>query len=215
MARSTYQVGQIRRNNEVAILGAAEQEFASHGFSGTSISRIAERAGVPRSNVHYYFQSKEDLYRRLLVDVVQLWNDAFPEITPDDDPAVALESYIRAKLEFSRTSPLISKIYADEILRGAPVLREYLEQNYASWLQGKVKVIRSWIRQGKMDKVDPLHLIFMIWSTTQHYADFDVQVKTALGKKDYTKRDFERIAATITHIIIQGCGIKRPASARA
>ncbi len=208
MAKNNYRVGQIRRDNEAAILAAAELEFAERGFAGASISRIAEGAGVARTNVHYYFQSKEDLYEKLLTDVVELWNQSFPEITPEDDPAEALRAYIHAKLTYSRTNPLASKIFASEVLRGAPLLKGYLEDNYAVWLQGKAKVIRSWIKQGKMDPVDPLHLIFMIWSTTQHYADFDVQVKMALGKDEYTARDFEKITETVTHIILKGCGIR-------
>jgi TetR/AcrR family transcriptional regulator len=208
VSKTNYKVGQIRLDNEAAIMAAAEREFAERGFAGASIARIAESAGVPRTNVHYYFQSKEDLYNKLLTDVVELWNQAFPQITPQDDPAEALTAYIHAKLTYSRTNPLASKIFANEILRGAPLLKNYLEDNYSVWLQGKVKVIRSWIKQGKMDPVDPLHLIFMIWSTTQHYADFDVQVKTALRKDEYSARDFEKITETVTHIILKGCGVR-------
>jgi TetR/AcrR family transcriptional regulator len=207
MARANYKVGQIRLDHQAAILSAAEREFAEKGFSGASIQRIAEGAGVPRTSVHYYFQSKEELYSEVLQGIVELWNESFPEITPKDDPGVAIEAYIRAKLEYSRTNPLGSKIFASEILRGAPLLKDYLDKNYTVWLQGKARVIRAWIKQGKMDPVDPFYLIFMIWSTTQHYADFDVQVKTALRKDEYSARDFEKIAATVSHIILKGCGI--------
>ena len=206
--RPGYKIGRIRIGMEAAILSAAEREFAERGFSGASILRIAERAGISRTNVHYYYQSKEELYRRVLTRIVEMWNDSFPEITPEDDPAQALEAYIRAKLAFSRSNPQASKIFASEVLRGAPLLKDYLEQNHASWLKGKAEVIRAWIDQGKMDEVDPLHLIFMIWSSTQHYADFDVQVKTALGRAEYSEADFSNISRTVTHIILKGCGVK-------
>ncbi|MCZ6828313.1 MAG: TetR/AcrR family transcriptional regulator [Gammaproteobacteria bacterium] len=204
----SYRIGQIRIDNEAAILAAAVREFAEHGFSGASISRVAEGAGVARTNVHYYFKSKEELYARILTDVVEMWNQSFPTITAEDDPGETLEAYIRAKLAFSRTNPLSSKIFASEILRGAPLLKDYLEKNYRSWLRGKTRVIQSWIAQGKMDPVDPYYLIFLIWSSTQHYADFDIQVKTALGKKKLSERDFQAIADNIVHIVLRGCGIK-------
>ena len=207
--KGAYKVGKIRIDNEAAILASAEREFASRGFNGASMSRIAQGANVPRTNVHYYFKSKEDLYGKVLTDIVELWNDSFPEISPDDDPGDAIEAYIRAKIAYSQTNPLASKIFASEILRGAPVLRGYLEDNYRSWLREKARVITSWAEQGKMDPVDPFYLIFMIWSSTQHYADFDVQVRTALGKHALNARNFEAIADNITHIILKGCGIDR------
>jgi TetR/AcrR family transcriptional regulator len=203
-----YRVGRIRKDNEANIIAAAEKEFASHGYSGASIVRIAKSAGVPRANVHYYFKSKDELYSTLLMDIVEMWNNSFPDITPDDEPATAIGTYIESKLEFSRTNPLSSKIFASEILRGAPTLKEYLETTNRAWLLGKVDVIQAWIDQGKMDEIDPFYLIFMIWSSTQHYADFDTQVKTALDKPYYTISDYEDIARTVTHIILKGCGIK-------
>ena len=196
-ARSSYKVGRIRRDNEAAILSAAEAEFAERGFSGAAIGRIAERAGVPRSNVHYYFSSKEALYSRLLTGVVERWNEAFPEITEEDDPSRALETYIRAKLEFSRTNARASKIFASEVLRGAPLLKDYLGSDTRDWLLGKTRVLERWISQGKMDAVDPQFLVFMIWSSTQHYADFDSQVKLVTGRRQLTSSDFDEIADTL------------------
>ena len=68
--------------------------------------------------------------------------------------------------------------------------------------------MESWASQGKMDPVDPFYLIFMIWASTQHYADFEMQVKTVLGKPRLTARDFDKIGDNLTHIILKGCGIK-------
>lgn len=203
-----YKTGKIRVNNEAAILAAAEQEFAARGFNGASINRIAEGAGVPRPNVHYYFKSKTDLYIKVLKNIVYLWNDWFNQISPDDDPATALGAYIHAKVMYSKTNPLASKIFASEILHGAPHLSNYLKTDFRLWLRQKAKVIDSWIEQGKMDPIEPFHLIFFIWASTQHYADFDIQVTSVLGKKKLTNNDFDAIAENLTHIVLKGCGIK-------
>ena len=206
--KGAYKVGQIRLDNERAILVAAEREFASRGFNGASMNRIAVGAGVPRTNVHYYFKNKEELYAKVLTDVILMWDNSFNQITSEDDPAEALEAYIRAKVAYSRTNPLASKIFASEILHGAPVLSNYLKKDYRDWLRGKAEIMDSWVAQGKMDPIDPFYLIFMIWASTQHYADFEVQVKTVLGKQRLTATDFEIIANNLTHIILKGCGIK-------
>ena len=200
--------GQIRKENEILILAAAEQEFADRGFDGAVMGSIAKRAGLARANIYYYFNSREQLYWRLLKNIVAKWNKSFPDINREDDPANILGAYIKAKVKFSLQNPAASKIFAAEILRGAPIIGEYLEDLYGNWLRGRVYVIEAWIQAGKMDRVDPHHLIFMIWSTTQHYADFDFQVKAALGKDKYTKEDFHKITSTLTHIILKGCGIK-------
>lgn len=210
--RNTYKAGKIRIDNEAAILSSAEQEFAARGFNGASMNRIAEGAGVPRTNVHYYFTSKSDLYGKVLTDIVNLWNDAFNQISPEDDPATAISAYIHAKVMYSKTNPLASKVFASEILHGAPQLSRYLKKDYRIWLQQKAKVIDTWVEQGKMDPVDPFYLIFLIWASTQHYADFDVQVTSVLGKKKLTANDFDTIANNLCHVILKGCGIKTKVS---
>lgn len=207
-SKGAYKVGKIRIDNEKAILVAAEKEFAARGFNGASMNRIAQGAGVARTNVHYYFKNKEELYAKVLTDVIQMWDYSFNQITPDDDPAEALEAYIRAKVAYSKSNPLASKIFASEIMHGAPVLSSYLKKDYRDWLRGKAQIMDSWVEQGKMDPVDPFYLIFMIWASTQHYADFEVQVKTVLGKSRLSARDFNAIADNLTYIILKGCGIK-------
>jgi TetR/AcrR family transcriptional regulator len=207
-SKGSYKVGKIRKDNEKAILTAAEKEFAARGFTGASMNRIAQGAGVARTNVHYYFKNKEDLYANVLTDVIHMWDESFNKITADDDPAQALEAYIRAKVAYSKSNPLASKIFASEMLRGAPVLSHYLKKDYRDLMRSKAHIMKSWVAQGKMDPVDPFYLMFMIWGSTQHYADFEVQVKIALGKSRLSAADFDKIADNLTHIILKGCGIK-------
>lgn len=206
-----YKSGRIRQDNEAQILRSAEQEFAEKGFEGASINSIAKRAGIPRSNVHYYFNSKLDLYVAVLNGVIELWNEAFSKIKPEDDPAEALATYIRSKVMYSRSYPLASKIFASEIMHGAPNLSNYFKEEFRPWVKKKAAVIQDWVDMGKMDPVDPYHLIFLIWSATQHYADFDLQVCAALGKSRLSKADFEKVSDTLMTIVLKGCGLKVPA----
>lgn len=200
--------GKIRQQNEQLIIEAAEIEFVNHGFKGASVRKIAERAGLPKANVHYYFKSKLDLYGAVLHNIIELWNSAFNDINPDDDPGAALTAYIHSKVMYSKTNPLASRIFASEIIHGAPFLSRYIETDFENWVAEKARVIKAWIEQGKMDPVDPYHLLFLIWASTQHYADFGEQVKAVLGKETLSEGDYQQAADQITQIILKGCGIK-------
>ncbi|GAB2189270.1 TetR family transcriptional regulator C-terminal domain-containing protein [Sessilibacter sp. MAH2] len=205
-----YKPGKIRERNEEVILKAAEQEFVLHGFKGTSIQAIADRAGLPKANIHYYFKNKNNLYRSVLEYITQLWNEVLSNISADDDPAAVLHEFIRTKVELSYTHPRASKLFAMEIIQGAPHIREYIRTDMRQWVRSKTKVFDEWIEAGKMDPVDPVHLIFMIWSTTQHYADFETQVLTLMNRAEYESEDIERITNFLSRVILKGCGLSFP-----
>lgn len=195
-----------RLYNKNIILAAAGQEFKQYGFNGASISRIAEMAKLPRTNIHYYFKNKLALYGAVLTNIIDLWNQAFANINADDDPAEAIASYIDAKIEYSRINPTASIIFASEILHGAPYLSEYLQTDFKHWIDEKAKVIEAWQAQGKIDKVSAYHLLFTIWGATQHYANFAVEIEAAL-ERPLNIDDFDEAKKTIKHIILKGCGL--------
>ena len=205
-----YKIGKIRTDNRAKIIAIAEMEFAEFGYKGASIMNIAKRANLPRANVHYYFKNKLELYKKVLFDILQLWNDAFNQITPEDDPAEAIGAYIRAKVMYSKTNPLASKIFANEIIQGAPRISEYLNSDFRHWLKSKSSVVEHWIKQKKMDPIDPLFLIMLIWSATQHYAEFSTQVSAVLDKPQLTDQDYDNAADNLIYIILKGCGITPP-----
>ncbi len=208
MTTQKYKPGKIRERNEENILAAAEREFVRNGFKGTSMQAIADRAEVPKANVHYYFKSKANLYKALLSHIMQSWNEVLEDISPADDPAEVLSRFIAVKVQQSYLNPNGSKIFAMEIIQGAPHLKEHLSQEMRHWVKDKSAVIQSWIDQGKLRPVDPMHLIFMIWSTTQHYADFETQVLEVSNKRQYELEDIERITHFLQDMILTGCGLK-------
>ncbi len=174
--------GRIRERNIRHIMKAAEKEFDQHGYGGARMQRIADRAGLPKANVHYYFKSKKALYLAVLNDVLTLWNSAFDKITVDDDPAEALTAYIHEKMELSRTRPEASRIFTGEIIAGAPHLKEFLEGELREWVEGRVAVIEHWIAARKLRPIDPYYLVFFIWSATQHFADYAAQIDAIRAK---------------------------------
>lgn len=205
-----YRPGRIRERNREKILAAAEEEFAQNGYKGATIQNIAERAGLPKSNVLYYFSNKTRMYSAMFDDILGRWNKVFSDIRPEDDPAEALSSFIRTKVEMSRRYPLASRLFAIEIIQGAPFLMDHLRTNMREWVRGRADVIQHWIDDGRMAEVDPVQLIFLIWSSTQHYADFQVQILMVENKAEYEQRDFDHAADFLTDVILRGCGLEKP-----
>ena len=202
------EVGDIRKKNKALILNAAKKEFVTFGFEGASIKRIAERANIPRANIHYYFANKMELYQELLSNIVSIWNSTFDSLSIEDDPKTALSAYIRSKVMYSRDEPDASRIFASEIIHGAPVLNDYLSTDFKVWVQTNVDVIQYWIKQQLIDDINPYHLLFLIWGATQHYADFNVQVLAAMDKAEMDEQSFDAVVNSITTIVLKGCGVK-------
>lgn len=202
--------GRIRRERCAAILAAAEKLFAQDGFRGTSTQAIAEAAGLAKAQVHYYYETKEVLYRALLEQILNDWNCPLDAVTADDEPFQVLSSYIETKLRESFLRPERSRVFAAEVMRGAPALREYLHHEQRAWVERFSAVIEAWIAQGKMRPLDPLQLIFMLWSVTQHYADYEAQVLLFMQRERLSEADFERVKGEVTALFLRGCGVEPP-----
>ena len=199
--------GQIRKSNENRILAAAEKVFARAGFGGATMAAIATASGLPKANLHYYFGSKNVLYRAVLARTLDDWLAPAQGITADADPRAALEQYIRVKMTLSAQRPDGSKVFANEMLNGAPVVKNILTTELRPLVVEKAAIIQGWIDAGRMAPVDATHLFFTIWAATQTYADFDVQVCTVLGRKALTRKDHARAPEHVVSILLRGCGL--------
>ena len=199
--------GQIRQANEALILAAAERVFAGAGFGGATMAAIADASGLPKANLHYYFGSKQELYRTVLARTLKDWLTPAQSITPEADPRAAIESYIRAKMALSAQRPHASKVFANELLHGAPVVKALLSSELRDMVLAKAAVLEGWIASGRMAPVDPIHLFFTIWAATQTYADFDVQVCAVLGRPSLKPQDHARATEHVVSLILRGCGL--------
>lgn len=202
--------GKIREKSIEHIMSAAQQEFVINGFKGTTIQSIADRAGLPKANIHYYFKNKENLIQAVLENILDLWDEVLGDISVDDEPKEVLEHFIKTKVRMSFTHPLPSKLFAMEIIQGAQHLKEYARTYLRKWVREKAKVFEHWMDDGRMNRVDPVHLIFLIWSSTQHYADFETQILTIMNRGEYEEEDVEIISEFLCGVIIRGCGIDYP-----
>jgi TetR/AcrR family transcriptional regulator len=193
-ATRTRRRTRIQEENSERILDAALEVFSTHGFRGATIDQIAEAAGMSKPNLLYYFSTKEAVHRRLIEHLLDRWLDPLRQIDPEGDPAAEIRRYVRRKLEMARDLPRESRLFANEMLQGAPRILDFLEGPLRELVEEKAAVIRRWMMAGKLRAMDPFHLIFSIWATTQHYADFDVQVRAVLGGSPQDDRRFEDAA---------------------
>lgn len=188
----------IQRKNTEAILEAALVVFSQFGFRGSTLDQIAKEAGLSKPNLLYYFKSKEAIFTEVLEGLLDTWLDPLREMKEDGDPIEEILAYMKRKLQMSRDFPRESRLFANEIIQGAPRMMHAIEGELKELVDEKVKTIRKWAADGRIAETDPYHLIFSIWSLTQHYADFDVQVRAIL--REDTDEIFDEAETYLTSL---------------
>ena len=193
----------IQIRNSKKILEAGEKVFSELGYHGATLDKVAQLADMSQPNLHHYYKTKADLYLAVLNRVLDVWLEPLGTMDPDGEPAEELKSYISKKMEMARIYPAASRIFAHEVLLGAPVLEPILKTHVKDVVAKGTEIIQKWIDDGKVKPVNPHHLIFLIWGTTQHYSDFMPQIRAVTGSK-YRKADFEQARDSICEIVLQG-----------
>lgn len=185
---SAKKTSRIQMRNRRLILDAALDVFSRDGYGGATLDAIAKGAGLSKPNLLYYFDSKTEIYVTLLSQLLETWLDPLIELDPEGDPVEELLGYVRLKLDMALEMPAESRLFAGEMLQGAPRMAEHLKDELKPLFDKKCKAIQDWIDAGRLAPIDPAHLIFSIWSTTQHYADFGAQVTALLDEADPKQR---------------------------
>ncbi|MEN3793773.1 TetR family transcriptional regulator C-terminal domain-containing protein [Fulvimarina sp. MAC3] len=194
----------IQAKNRETILAAGREVFARHGLRGATLDEIASTAGMSKPNMLYYFRRKTDLYRAVLEEVLTDWLLPLDALDPEGDPIEELRRYISAKIKLSYEHPQASRLFAGEMLAGAPHIETYLSGELKEIVDRKARTISRWVSEGRLAPIDPYHLIFAIWAMTQHYADFDVQIRALLGKQTGKPGFQEQAAQAVLTILLKG-----------
>lgn len=192
----------IQRANRETILAAALDTFAEGGFHAARLEAIAERAGMSKQNLLYYFGTKAAIHAAVLEQLLDTWLDPLRALDPMGDPLEEVLGYLRRKLQLARDLPAASRLFANEILAGAPNIETVLAGPLRAIVDDKAALLARWMDEGRLARRDPHHLIFSIWAVTQHYADFDVQVRAVLGGD--CKSRFARAEETLTALFRGG-----------
>lgn len=192
----------IQAQNEARIIAAALDVFSNNGYRGSTVDQIAVSSGMSKANVLYYFNKKQDIYTAVLERTLSVWLNPLDELDADGDPIEELWKYAQQKLRLSREAPLASRLFANEILQGAPSIGPFLNNDLKTMVEQKCQIIQGWINNGKLAPVTPLHLLFLIWSSTQHYADFEPQINALNDKSEEAL--FEDANSTLKLILTKG-----------
>jgi TetR/AcrR family transcriptional regulator len=190
----------IQSENQDLILKAALDVFSAFGFRGATVDQIAQKCGLSKPNLLYYFRRKEDIYVAVLEHTLTEWLEPLRALKADGDPIIELTRYISAKLEMSQSNAAASRLFANEILHGAPHVAKFLKEPLKALVDEKAKIISQWVSQKRIKPVDPHHFIFAIWAVTQHYADFSVQVEAVLTEAP----SFEQSRIAVLDILLRG-----------
>ena len=187
------------------LLNAALDVFSQYGFNGASLDEIAQLADMHKSNIFYYYENKEALYIEVLTNVLQKWLAPLQVLEVDLEPVEALSDYLMQKIEISRTQPKASKLFALEIIQGAPHISPILKGPLKKLFKRKAKVITTWQEQGKISAaIDPELLILNIWAVTQNYADFSTQMEMVTGKTLRNRSMHQRAIEHTIHMMLYG-----------
>lgn len=171
----------IQTENRARIMEGALDVFSAEGFRGATLDQIAAASGLSKPNLLYYFPSKDAIYTQLLTEVLEVWLRPLRDLDPEGDPMEEVLTYVRRKLDMSRDMPRESRLYANEVLRGAVHISGTLSGELRRLVAEQGKVLNRWMQEGRLKAVSADHLIISIWALTQHYADFEAQVRSILG----------------------------------
>src|SRR5450830_512503 len=203
---------QNRDRLEADVLEQAVRVFAESGYEGASIATIAERAGMSKQNLMYYFPTKQQLYQRVLDDVLDDWLARMDKLASAADgehaPQDMLRSYIGAKLRFSREQPWASRVYALEVINGAPLYGAQIRERVVPLLRKDIAMFEAWSKAGKIAPVNATHLMFAIWAMTQSYADFSAQMTLVLDREELTQQDFHDAETLIVQMVLAAVAMK-------
>lgn len=197
-------LSRIQEMNRKLILDAALDVFSTYGFRGSTIDQIALKSGMSKPNLLYYFRRKEDIYSTVLQQTMEEWLASMQAIDSQGEPLEELGAYIRNKIEMAFRNPAASRLFANEIMHGAPAIGTFLQEDMRRLVDEKAAVIGQWMDEGRLAKTDPHHLIFTIWATTQHYSDFETQLRAVLGEKFDAPECCENTVQAVSAILLNG-----------
>lgn len=187
----------VQIKNRKAILEAALDVFSQHGFRGATLDQIAAEAQMSKPNMIYYFPNKDEIFLTLLNQLMDRWLAPLHEIDPEGEPLSEILTYVRRKVQMSREMPRESRLFALEVVQGAPRMGPHLSRDLKVLFDQTKTLLARWMSEGKIAQTDPEHLIFSIWATTQHYADFDAQITILSDQPDDITGDAEAFLVSL------------------
>lgn len=188
------------------ILAAASEAFAEKGYAATRIATIAELAGLPKSNVHYYFKSKENIYAKVLEDIAPSYLSAcMPVLEDDETPIEALIHTLIRMIRLFERQPFASKVIMAELREGARRLPREFFARWTAQTQSSLAGIRQWVDRGLLAPVDPEHALLTIWAIAQSCVSRGWQLPGLRSEA----MDYDVAASNAARLLLSGLAPRR------
>lgn len=168
----------IQREKTQEIMEAALDVFSKAGFTGASVNKIAALANMSTPSMLYYYSSKEEIHKALLQRVLELWVEPLDVIAVGRDPVESILDYVRKNLELSFAHPRQIRVLANEIVMGFPSADSGPFDRFRQVYEAKIIVIEAWREAGQIADIDAHHLMHLIWSITESYANCESRLAT-------------------------------------
>lgn len=152
-----------------AVLEAAESLFAGRGFDGTRLEDIAERVGIRRASIVYYFKDKRELYAAVLASVFSDLHASLAEALSRDLPVPErIEAGVRAWVGFVGRRPTVARLILREVADATPEHRSAVLQHTQPFIDLVRKEIfeRPDFPETPLAEVDPVHVASTVAGTT-------------------------------------------------
>ncbi len=187
------------------IMEAAAVLFAAHGYTGASIREIATEAGVNGAMIHYYFGSKEKLYKSILetaaVEARALVKQAIDE---KQDARKRLRGFTYAYSTYVFTHPNLARIIHREMLSDGKHLKEVLQKQLGKNYAILREIISDGVKSGELRSVNidlsPFSLIGMI----VFFQIGQPVISAVLGKKRYDEEFIKKFSDHTVDLFLHG-----------
>ncbi len=146
------------------ILDAAILEFEEKGFSGVRMQQIADKAGINKALLHYYYKSKETLFLIIIKRALKVFLPKLVSIFEDDNDIISnIENFTYSYIETFIKNPRIPGFIIQEINNHPESIMELFHSSGVKIDTIKRKVNRG-IDEGLIDEIEPEQLIINIIS---------------------------------------------------
>ena len=194
------------------ILKAAEEVFMANGYEATKTTQIAERAGVTHAMLHYYFHTKENIFRKIYEDKINMLKDPIVALVENKEMELSqrIDTIIETHFEFLKANPTLPYFVISE-MNNNPLLIETMKENIGE-VMGKSykklqKEIDEYVAQGIINPITALDLLLDIVSLNVSAFVMLPIMKSVVSNKDEQNAILEQrkreIKETINRRIIK------------
>ena len=195
--------GSKTANKRGKILRAAEKEFANKGFAGARVDKIAKSAGLDKATLYYYFRTKQDIYKSVLMEVTQAFTDLSSKgLERDTDPGEELAAFVDILVDFLEQHKSFALILRREFSEPGSKRRTVLYKSLAPLMHRVRDYIIQDVEKGEMRKVDPEHALYSVFEILFGYFTLNSEAAGIFfGKNPYSKTMLQRRKAHLTEVI--------------